>query len=114
MANAPHGYAFKLDTTMDALKDRLKALGHGEWIDWESNSYGDYITGYLWGRRMRIYDGQGTQSEFGTYDPEGYMLLDFARSEHGKPLDEEHHIKIVDILFPALGITEWKPDVGND
>jgi hypothetical protein len=113
VAELPGGYAFKLDTTMNELKAKLAALGHGEWQDWESNSYGDYIFGYLWGVRMRIYDGQGTQSDFGTYDPGGYMLLDYARGEWDKR-SEELHIRIVDILFPALGITEWKPDVGNE
>jgi hypothetical protein len=113
VANLPAGYAFKLDTTMSELKAKLKKLGHGQWEDWESNSYGDYIFGELWGMHMRIFDGQGTQSDFGTYDPQGYMLLDYARGESMKRT-EEHHIKIVDILFPALGITEWKPDDGND
>ena len=113
MAEPPAGYAFKLDTTTPALKAKLAALGHGVWEDWESTSYGDYIFGKLWGVTMRIFDGQGTVSELGTYDPEGYMLLDFARSARDQRSEELHH-HIVDQLFPALGITEWKPDDGND
>ena len=99
--------------SMADLRAKLRELGHGEWQDWESNSYGDFIFGQLWGVRMRIFDGQGTQSELGTYDPQGHMLLDYGRGG-GDQISEEHHIKIVDILFPALGITEWKPDDPND
>jgi hypothetical protein len=99
--------------SMEELKDKLRALGHGEWQDWETNMYGDLIFGHLWGVRMRIFDGQGTTSDWGTYDPKGYMLLDYGRGGSDKRT-EEHHIQIVDILFPALGVTEWKPDDPND
>ena len=113
MASPPAGYAFKLALSMGELRAKLAALGHGVWQDWESNSYGDFIFGELWGVRMRIFDGQGTTSDFGTYDPNGYMLLDYGRYGSDNR-SEEHHIRIVDILFPALGIAEWKPDDGNE
>lgn len=113
MSSPPAAYAFKLDTSLNELKAKLRALGHGEWQDWESNSYGDFIFGELWGLHMRIFDGQGTTSDFGTYDPQGHMLLDYGRYGSDKRT-EEQHIKIVDILFPALGVTEWRPDDGND
>ena len=113
MPDIPAAYAFKLDLGLGELKAKLRALGHGEWQDWESNSYGDFIFGELWGVRMRIFDGQGTTSDFGTYDPKGHLLLDYGRYGSDKRT-EEQHIKIVDILFPALGITEWKPDEPNE
>jgi hypothetical protein len=99
----PAGYAFRLDLDLPALKSKLRALGHGEWQDWESNSYGDFIFGELWGVRMRIFDD----------DPQGNMILDYGRYASDKR-SEEQHIRIVDILFPALGIAEWRPDVGNE
>jgi hypothetical protein len=110
---APSGYSFKTALTFEQLRERLATLGHGDWQERDSDIYGTYLTGKLWGVRMRIYDGQGMVSELGTYDAGGYMLLDYARSAIDQ-ISDAHDRRIRDELLPALDVTHWKPDERND
>lgn len=108
---APSGYYFKSALAFAEIVERLKELGHGEWTEGESAWYGDYVRGSLWGVRMRIFDGHGGGNEFGVYDPRGYMLLDYSRSE--TPSDD-HDARLRNELFPALEVHEWRADERND
>ena len=107
----PTGYSFKSRLSFTELTWRLDGLGHGRWDHGDSAWYGNYIRGELWGVRMRIFDGRGQANEGGTYDPGGYMLLDYAR---GAQPTTEHDSRIRDELFPALEVTEYKRDERND
>ncbi len=111
--SAPCGYAFRSVLAFEQLRDRLAQLGHGEWQERDNDVYGTYIAGALWGVRMRIWDGIGCQSEYGTYDPGGYMLLDYARSAL-ELVSDAHDRRIREELLPALEVTEWKPEDRND
>ena len=107
----PSGYSFKSALSFTEIQARLESLGHGVWEERDSAWYGTYISGTLWGVRMRIFDGEGQHSEAGKYDPRGFMLLDYSRS--ATPT-EEHDARIRDELFPALEVLESKPDERND
>ena len=109
----PQGYSFKTTLSWYGLRARLKELGHGTWDERDNDTYGTYITGKLWGVQMRIWDGHGGGSELGTYDPKGYLLLDYARSALDK-VSYEQDEKIRTKLLPKLDIVEWKPDERND
>ena len=110
---APSGYSFKSSLTFEEIRARLAELGHGDWEERESDIYGTYIHGELWGVRMRIYDGVGCMSELGTYNPNGYMLLDYGRRAIDK-ISEGHDRRIRTELLTKLDIIEWKPDERND
>jgi len=107
----PSAYSFKSRLSFDEIRTRLEGLGHGEWEDGDSAWYGNYIRGSLWGNRMRIFDGGGQINEGGKYDPGGYMLIDYGK--RGDP-DEETDRRLREELFPALEVTELKPDERND
>ena len=107
----PSGYSFRSRLTFAVIRQRLQALGHGEWEERESTWYGDYLSGSLWGVRMRIFDGQGAVSEAGSYDPKGFMLLDYARDAIPSA---EQDARIRTELFPQLEVIEWSPDERND
>ena len=109
----PSGYSFKSALGFGQIRERLAQLGHGEWEERDSDIYGTYIRGQLWGVHMRIYDGVGCQSELGTYDAGGFMLLDYSRSSIDKISDAQDQ-RIRAELLPALEVTEWKPDDRND
>ena len=104
-------YAFNSERSLQAFRDQLRSLGHGEFLERESSWYGDYISGIVWGVNIRIFDGAGGGNEIATYDPKGFWLLDFGRGEQPT---EAQQARIRDELLPALGITDWKPDEGND
>ena len=110
---APSGYSFKSALTLEQICERLAQLGHGEWEERDSAIYGTYISGALWGVRMRIYDGVGCVSEVGVYAPGGFMLLDYARADIDK-ISDAHDRRIRTELLTKLDITEWKPDERND
>jgi hypothetical protein len=107
----PSGYSFKTTLSWIELQARLVQLGHGTWEERESAWYGDYLSGELWGSHMRIFDGQGGGNELGTYDPKGFLLIDYGK--RGEPTDEIDR-RLREELFPALEVTEWKPDERND
>ena len=107
----PDGYSFRSQLTFEVIRQRLQALGHGEWQERESAWYGDYLSGSLWGVRMRIFDRQGTVSEAGSYDPKGFMLLDYARDSKASA---EQDVRIRTELFPQLEVIEWRLDERND
>src|SRR5262245_66565970 len=98
---APTGYAFKSALTFAQIRERLAYLGHGEWDERDNDTYGTYLWGRLWGVPMRIWDGQGGGSEIGTYDPQGFMLLDYARAALDK-ISDAHDARIRAEPLPAL------------
>lgn len=107
----PTGYAFKSRLSFTEIRWRLDGLGQGRWEDGDSAWYGNYIRGQLWGVAMRIFDGRGQVNEAGSYDPGGYMLLDYAR---GVRPTADHDERLRTELFPALEVIEYKPDERND
>ena len=107
----PSGYSFKSRLSFVEIRARLDELGHGVWNERESSWYGDYIAGSLWGARMRIFDGNGCGNEAGTYDPRGFMLLDYA---HGAKPTPDVDRRIREQLLPALDVIEWHEDERND
>ena len=107
----PWAYSFKSQLTFEQIRARLAELGHGDWEERDSDVYGGYIRGHLWGVRMRIFDGKGSVSEFGSYSPRGFMLLDYAKRA---PAGPDHDARLRDELFAALAVTEWKPAEPND
>ena len=106
-------YAFKSALSLFQIRDRLRELGHGEWQERDNDHYGDYIAGDLWGARMRIFSDGGGGSELGTYDPKGYMLIDYSRSGLDKA-NEAHNRRIREELFPSIEVIEWHPEDRND
>ncbi|HEX5063775.1 MAG TPA: hypothetical protein VFV99_30560 [Kofleriaceae bacterium] len=109
----PSGYSFKSNLTFAQIRARLAELGHGTWEERESDIYGSYIRGQAFGVWMRIYDGVGCTSELGTYDPKGFMLLDYARRALAD-ISAAHDKRVREELLPALDVTEWHEDEGND
>jgi len=109
---APTGYRFKSRLTFAQIRARLNELGHGTWEERDSGIYGDYIRGELWGVRMRIFDGQGAVSDLGSYDPKGFLLLDYAR--HPETIEAAFDARLRDELLPALEATEIHADERND
>ena len=109
----PSGYSFKSKLTFAQIRARLAELGHGEWEERDNDTYGTYIRGDVWGVKMRIYDGEGGGSEIGIYNPQGYMLLDYARSAIDK-ISDAHDARIRKELLPELDVIELKPDDRND
>src|SRR5262249_23477086 len=109
----PSGYAFKSTLTFEQIRERLAQLGHGEWDERDNDTYRTYIRGQPWGVTMRIYDGLGGGSEIGTYDPQGFMLLDYSLSALDQ-ISDAHDARIRAELLPALEVTEWKPEDRND
>lgn len=102
---APDAYAFPFISTLDALRATLQRLGHGTWKLVDPHWDAMHIEGSLWGVRMYLYDPR----EVDWHGPPlgDHMVLGY--SDHQTPRTEEHHLQIVDILFPALGITTWWP-----
>jgi hypothetical protein len=107
----PTGFSFKSRLAFAEIRARVEQLGQDRWTERESSWYGDYIAGTLWGVGLRIFDGMGCVNEAGTYDPRGYMLLDYARGSHPTP---ELDRRIRDELLPALDAVEWREDERND
>jgi hypothetical protein len=107
----PSGFSFKSRLSFVEIRARVEELAHDRWTERESSWYGDYIAGTLWGVRLRIFDGAGGGNEAGTYDPRGYMLLDYARGSQPTP---EIDRRIRGELLPALDVVEWREDERND